>query len=244
MIELIFILFSVLILCLLVFVPINKFFFERGEIFQINVFDYTTLNVLLFSNVLLIFAILKITISVSVGISYLIILFTLIFFYKYFKKIFFKKEIYIYFFFLFVTLSILSTDIAYNLTLGWDAQSIWFPKALSFYNDENLTEISKYSRHPEYPFFGSLSWAFFWKFFHLDKEYIGRFFYLLLFVISIFNFVDIFKIPILKKFLVSLILILLIYDYWHFRGYQEIIIFSLILVISKYFYFIIYEKKN
>ena len=128
--------------------------------------------------------------------------------------------------------------------MGWDAQSIGFPKAISFYNDENLTEISKYSRHPEYPFFGSLSWAFFWKFFHLDKEYIGRFFYLLLFVISIFNFADIFKISILKKFLVSLILILLIYDYWHFRGYQEIIIFSLLLIISKYLYFIIAEKKT
>ena len=128
--------------------------------------------------------------------------------------------------------------------MGWDAQSIWFPKAISFYNDENLTEISKYSRHPEYPFFGSLSWAFFWKFFHLDKEYIGRFFYLLLFVISIFNFADIFKISILKKFLVSLILILLIYDYWHFRGYQEIIIFSLLFIISKYLYFIIAEKKT
>ena len=51
MIELIYILFSVLILCLLIFVPINKFFFERGKIFQINVFDYTTLNVLLFSNI-------------------------------------------------------------------------------------------------------------------------------------------------------------------------------------------------
>ena len=65
MIELIYILFSVLILCLLIFVPINKFFFDRGKIFQINVFDYTTLNVLLFSNILLIFAIFKITISVS-----------------------------------------------------------------------------------------------------------------------------------------------------------------------------------
>ena len=42
---------------------------------------------------------------------------------------------------------------------------------------------------------------------------------------------------------VSLILILLTYDYWHFRGFQEILIFSFLLIISKYLYYIICENK-
>ena len=89
-----------------------------------------------------------------------------------------------------------------------------------------------------------MSWAFFWKFFYIDKEYFGRFFYLLIFIISIFNFFNLLKISLIKKIIISLLLILLVYDYWHFRGYQEILIFSLILIISKYLYFIICEKKT
>ena len=244
MIEFLYICFSVFFLCLLVFVPINNIFFINKKNLEINIFDYTTLNILIFSNILLIFAILKISISFSVYIFYLLIFLTLFFFKKFLKNNILKKEVYYYFSFLFLIFFILSIDIAYYLTLGWDAQSIWFPKAISFYNDESLTEISKFSRHPEYPFFGSLSWAFFWKFFHLEKEYIGRFFYLLIFLISIFNFVDILRISKTKKFLLSLIIISLIYDYWHFRGYQEIIIFSLILIISKYLYFIFCENET
>tara|TARA_A100001015_G_scaffold308123_1_gene405204 strand:+ start:1764 stop:3059 length:1296 start_codon:yes stop_codon:yes gene_type:complete len=244
MIEFLYICFSVFFLCLLVFVPINNIFFINKKNLEINIFDYTTLNILIFSNILLIFAILKISISFSVYIFYLLIFLTLFLFKKFLKNNILKKEVYYYFSFLFLIFFILSIDIAYYLTLGWDAQSIWFPKAISFYNDESLTEISKFSRHPEYPFFGSLSWAFFWKFFHLEKEYIGRFFYLLIFLISIFNFVDILRISKTKKFLLSLIIISLIYDYWHFRGYQEIIIFSLILIISKYLYFIFCENET
>ncbi len=244
MIEFLLICFSVFVLSLLVFVPINNIFFIKKKNLEINIFDYSTLNILVFSNIILIFAILKISVSFSVYIFYLLIFFTIIFFYKFIKNNIFKKEVYHYFLFLFLIFFILSIDIAYYLTLGWDAQSIWFPKAISFYNNENLLEISKFSRHPEYPFFGSLSWAFFWKFFHLEKEYIGRFFYLLIFLISIFNFVDVFRISKIKKFLLSLILILLIYDYWHFRGYQEIIIFSLTLIISKYLYLIICENQT
>ena len=244
MIEFFYIFFSVFVLCLLVFVPINNIFFIKKKNLDINIFDYTTLNILVFSNILLIFAIFKISISFSVYIFYLLIFLTIFLFKKFIKNNILKKKVCYYFSFLFLIFFILSIDIAYYLTLGWDAQSIWFPKAISFYNDESLSEISKFSRHPEYPFFGSLSWAFFWKFFHLEKEYIGRFFYLLIFLISIFNFVDILKISRTKKFLLSLIFISLIYDYWHFRGYQEIIIFSLILIISKYLYFIFCENQT
>ena len=98
------------------------------------------------------------------------------FFWKYLKKNFFNTQNIIYFIFFYLVLFILSIDIAYNLTLGWDAQSTWFPRVISFYNDEHLTEVSKYARHPEYPIFGSLSWAFFGNFFILIKNILEDFF--------------------------------------------------------------------
>ena len=97
---------------------------------------------------------------------------------------------------------------------------------------------------PEYPFFGSLSWAFFWKIFFFDKEYYGRIFYLLIFLISILNFSDLLKTSIINKILFSFVLILITYDYWHFRGFQEILVFSFLLIISKYLYYIICENKT
>lgn len=141
MIEFLYICFSVFFLCLLVFVPISNIFFINKKNLEINIFDYTTLNILVFSNILLIFAILKISISFSVYIFYLLIFLTLFLFKKFLKNNILKKEVYYYFSFLFLIFFILSIDIAYYLTLGWDAQSIWFPKAISFYNDESLTEI-------------------------------------------------------------------------------------------------------
>ena len=62
-----------------------------------------------------------------------------------------------------------------------------FPRAINFYNELNFTEVSQYARMPEYPFFGSLSWAFFWKLFYFDKEYYGRIFYLLIFIMILFS---------------------------------------------------------
>ena len=56
----------------------------------------------------------------------------------------------------------------------------YYNRAINFYNELNFTEISQNARMPEYPFFGSLSWTFFWKLSFLDKEYFGRIFYLLI----------------------------------------------------------------
>ena len=41
-----------------------------------------------------------------------------------------------------------------------------------------------------------------------------------------------------------LILILITYDYWHFRGTQEILIFSFLLILFKYLYRYFIEKNN
>ncbi|MDB9746606.1 hypothetical protein OAB07_00860 [Candidatus Pelagibacter sp.] len=211
--------------------------------FEFNIFDYCTVNILFFSNTLLLLAILKINISTIILIVCSLFILNTLLFYKFIKKKIFQPDNLIFLIFFGLILFILSVNIANNLTLGWDAQTIWFPRAINFYNELNFTEVSQYARMPEYPFFGSLSWAFFWKLFYFDKEYYGRIFYLLIFLVSIFNFSDLLKTSMIKKIFFSLILILLTYDYWHFRGFQEILIFSFLLIISKYLYYIICENK-
>ena len=243
MIEYIFLFFSIFIFFLTITIPINKLFFYKMVDFEFNIFDYCTVNILFFSNTLLLLAILKINISTIILIVCSLFILNTLLFYKFIKKKIFQPDNLIFLIFFGLILFILSVNIANNLTLGWDAQTIWFPRAINFYNELNFTEVSQYARMPEYPFFGSLSWAFFWKLFYFDKEYYGRIFYLLIFLVSIFNFSDLLKTSMIKKIFFSLILILLTYDYWHFRGFQEILIFSFLLIISKYLYYIICENK-
>ena len=243
MIEYIFLLFSVFVFFLTITIPINRFFFYKVVDFEFNIFDYCAVNILFFSNILLLLAIFKINISTIILIVCSLFILNTLLFYKFIKEKIFQTDNLIFLIFFGLILFILSVNIANNLTLGWDAQTIWFPRAINFYNELNFTEVSQYAYMPEYPFFGSLGWAFFWKLFYFDKEYYGRIFYLLIFLVSIFNFSDLLKISMIKKNFFSLILILLTYDYWHFRGFQEILIFSFLLIISKYLYYIICENK-
>ena len=243
MIEYIFLLFSIVVFFLTIIIPISKIFFYKMIDSESNIFDYCAVNIVFFSNTLLLLAILKINISTIILIVCSLFILNTLLFYKFIKKKIFQPDNLIFLIFFGLILFILSVNIANNLTLGWDAQTIWFPRAINFYNELNFTEVSQYARMPEYPFFGSLSWAFFWKLFYFDKEYYGRIFYLLIFLVSIFNFSDLLKTSMIKKIFFSLILILLTYDYWHFRGFQEILIFSFLLIISKYLYYIICENK-
>ena len=244
MIEYVSLLLSTLLFFLVIAIPLRKFFVLKLVNFKTNIFDNSTLNVLFFSNIILILAILKINISTIIIIISSLMFLNFFLFFKSIKKNLFKIESILFLTSIIILLFILSVNISYNLTLGWDAQTIWFPRAINFYNELNFTEISLFARMPEYPFFGSLSWAFFWKIFFFDKEYYGRIFYLLIFLISILNFSDLLKTSIINKILFSFVLILITYDYWHFRGFQEILVFSFLLIISKYLYYIICENKT
>ena len=244
MIEYSSLLLSTLLFLLILVIPLRKFFVLRLVNFETNIFDNSALNVLFFSNIILILAILKINISTIIIIISSLMFLNFFLFFKSIKKNLFKIESILFLTSIIILLFILSVNISYNLTLGWDAQTIWFPRAINFYNELNFTEISLFARMPEYPFFGSLSWAFFWKIFFFDKEYYGRIFYLLIFLISILNFSDLLKTSIINKILFSFVLILITYDYWHFRGFQEILVFSFLLIISKYLYYIICENKT
>ena len=102
-----------------------------------------------------------------------------------------------------------------------------------------MNKLSK----PEYPYFGSLIWAFFWKLSNLNNEYIGRIFYNILLCYSIYNLTDLLKISNLKKLSLFIIILFIVYDYWHIRGSQEILVFSFLLICSKYLFLFVHEKK-
>jgi len=137
---------------------------------------------------------------------------------------------------------ILSIDLAYNLTLFWDAQKLWFPKALIFYNDGSVFDL-KETGYSHYSFFGSLLWAFFWKVSNIPNEYIGRISYIVIFCFSLVNFLDLSKSTPEKKIIYFLLLNLLIYNYWHFKGTQEILVFSFLLICSKYLFKVFFHNE-
>ena len=85
--------------------------------------------------------------------------------------------------------------------------------------------------------------GFFWKLSNLNNEYIGRVFYNILLCYSIYNLTDLLKISNLKKLSLLIIILFIIYDYWHIRGSQEILVFSFLLICSKYLFLFVNEKK-
>ena len=103
---------------------------------------------------------------------------------------------------------------------------------------ENLSNLPKY----EYPHFGVYLWAFFWSINPLNFEYFGRLFYLFLYLLSIFSIVDLINNKNLKLIL-FITLSLITFNFDHFTGNQDILVFSLIVFLSRYLY-LICEKRE
>jgi hypothetical protein len=165
----------------------------------------------------------------------------------YFFIFLFKKNLLKDNFFFLITLSgllfIISIHISNQLLLYWDVQKIWLPKTILFFNQESIINLKELSRE-NYPYFGSLYWSTIWKISMLNFEYIGRIGYVFLFLLSLLDFANTFKTNDRNKVIIFFLLVYIIYDYWHFRGTQEILIFSLILICSKAIYQLNNIKKN
>mgnify|MGYP006132604147 CR=1 FL=1 len=153
-------------------------------------------------------------------------------FHKYKKKSFKINFIFLFFIFLF---SIFSIDLSNNLKIGWDAQNIWLIKKLVFTNGGDFFDL-KNTPWNDYPYLGSFIWHIYSKFSLLGYEYFGRLFYLYLFLLSIFSISSIIKIKNFEKVFLILVLIFLIYKIDLFNGYQEILNFSLLILLTKIFY--------
>ena len=136
---------------------------------------------------------------------------------------------------------IFSIDLSNNLKLGWDAQNYWLAKKLVFTNGGDFFDLKNTPRD-DYPYLGSFVWHFYSKFSLLGYEYFGRLFYLFLFLLSIFSIASIIKTKAFEKIILIFILVFLIYKVELFNGYQEILNFSLLILLTKIFYEILTEK--
>ena len=144
--------------------------------------------------------------------------------------------------FIFIITLSLSVWIANNFQLGWDPQFFWYPKALNFFYGQNISNLVNINR-PEYPYLGSLIWAIYSKISLVEYEYFGRIFYIYFYVLSVFFMSEILNQKNIFKIVCALLLILLSFKFSLISGYQEMLIFSVFAIISKYYYSIINENN-
>ena len=200
-------------------------------------FDYYILNLFIILNLILLVSLFNFDIQFTIIIIsiYFILVNIFNFSFKIISKSIYSLLILIIIFY------VLSTYIVANPDLGWDGKFHWYKKALNFYQNmgfENLSNLPKY----EYPHFGVYLWALFWSINPINFEYFGRLFYLFLYLLSIFSIVDLLNNKNLKLILFTA-LSLIIFNFNHFTGNQDILVFSLVIFLSRYLY-LIHEKKE
>ena len=244
MIEFLQIILSFFLFFLIITVPINifnpKLFINKN----FSSLEIASFNLILNCNILLFLSILPIALS-SYNLFF-IFLYLFIFIYIYFIQNFkfdlYKKFIQFLSIF-FIIYLIISTNVAGELVLGWDAKYFYYINALFFVENQNLYDLDKFAYGTWQPHLGTYIWAFFWNLMPIKLEYFGRLFYVFILCFSIFyvchnNLRD--------KFVSNIIFILIIlffYKYESFSGLQEILIFSFLAILSKYFS-LLKDSKN
>ena len=148
------------------------------------------------------------------------------------------------FLFFFIFNLIIYFYIAKDPTLNWDGQNNWVFKAQNFFYDYNFFDLNEIKEANYYPHFGTLLWGVFWKNSLLQFEYSGRLIYAFIFLVSIFSICDLLN---KKNHIIVLIssgIILICFDSFLFKGYQEVLIFSFLIYVSKNIYHYILSQKK
>ena len=240
MIEILQILLFFFIFILLLFIPFN-IFSSLNLPSNIDIVEKTSLNLVINLNLLLFLSFLPLSIqSIQpiVILSYLLVL--IISYRKNFDLIFvFFKSISP----LFIIFFLLAINISSEIFLGWDAKFFYYIKSLFFYEEKTIFDLYKFEHSMWHPHFGSYLWGFFWTLSFVDNEHFGRLFYLFLFCYSFFAVSKINKKQLINN-TIFLILIFLFYEYNFFSGLQEILIFSFLVLISKYFFLFLKNNKD
>jgi hypothetical protein len=240
MIEILQIIFFSLLFTLLLFLPFNVFK-KTNFLNNINIIEITSLNLVINLNILLFLSFLPLSvqsIQPFVISSYLLIL---IFLYR--KNLNLILGFLKSFLPLILIFFILSIHISSEIYLGWDAKYFYYIKSLFFYEGKTIFDLNKFEYSAWHPHFGSYLWGFFWSLSFVESEYFGRLFYLFLFCYSFFVISKISNNHSINN-IIFLLLIFLSYEYEFFSGLQEILIFSFLLLISKYFFLILKKNTN
>jgi hypothetical protein len=141
-----------------------------------------------------------------------------------------------------ITLFGIVIQIALTNRLEWDGLAHWFYKVQIFYQNGSVLDLKEVPL-PSYPHLGSFVWAFFWKISYLKYEYLGRFFYIFIYLVSILSLAKL-----LKDSLYSLIFFIavstLTLDFYLFGGYQEYLLFSILSIFARFFFFTYKKDKR
>ena len=244
MIELAGIILSLLTFLIFSIFPLTVNFSDKYLLkYKFYKYDFLLINLLINFVLLLLLSFTKINLSYYfIFVVFLSLSFNLLLFFKdknYFLK--FKEINFLYFVLINLIIFIF---IAKDPTLSWDSQKNWFYKSQSFFYNYNFFDLDKILGVNYYPHLGSYLWGFFWKNSLLNYEYSGRFIYVFVFLLSIFSICDLLNVKKNIKTLIITIVLLVSFDNFLFKGYQEVLIFSILIFASKNIYnYFLYQKK-
>jgi hypothetical protein len=191
-----------------------------------NLVETHSINIILVLTLFLLFSFSKLNLNFIF--NFLAVFGFLNFFFNY-KNVLVKKN-YLFLIFLFFCF-IISMKIATNPRLEWDAAVNWIYKTKNFYDGFDFSNLKNVPGVLSYPHLGTYGWALVWKNSLIDHEYAGRIFYVYIYLASIFLIINIFNFKFLSKTIVAFLVILLTFDHGLFSGYQEPLMFSLIIML-------------
>ena len=244
MIELIGILSSLLIFFIFSLFPLPVGYFDKFlSNYKYRIYDLCLINLLINFVLLLFLSFTKINLF-----YYFITLITIsiiLNFYSSFRNKFYLQNFkdFNFIFFLLINL-IIFIFIAQEPTLSWDSQKNWFYKAQSFFYNYNFFDLNNMLGVDYYPHLGTYLWGFFWKNSLMSYEYFGRYIFVYTFLLTIFSICDYLKVEKYIKALIVTLMVLLCFDDFLFKGYQEVLVFSLMLFATKNIYNYILHQKS
>ena len=242
MTELFSITITFIFLFLLSLFPMKVNFYQEKSIFyENNIFDVQLLNLIINISIFLFISFTNIDYSIYfisiITISLIINLFWIKDIYKFFKN----KN----FIFFIISNLIIAVYLISNPILAWDGLENWYFKTQNFFYGYNFFDLKEViGNNNYYPHLGTFIWGVLWKNSLLQYEYLGRLFFVFIYLLSIFSICQLVKKNNQFKIIILALIILLTFDEFLFRGYQEIFIFSLFIYISKNFYLYLKNKTT
>jgi len=210
-----------------------------------SIFDVFIINILIYCNILLLFSFFTFNLHflffIFLAAGILSIIFNIKNYYKYFNI---SSNLKNFIFFLSCLLGI-CVMISSEPILSWDGIAHWYYKALNYHQGGSYEDLRNLP-FAYYPHLGSYIWNFFWTNSLLNLEYFGRFFYVFIFLSSIFSAMDRLdkKISLYFKIIITLIFVIFATDKFILGGYQEYFLFYLFYSFSFVLYQVQKSKKN
>jgi hypothetical protein len=240
MIEIISIALSIPLFFLVFSFPLNCFNYQKFQLRKLNLFEIILINVVLHSNIFLLMSFSNFNLQYIFAVYIMLGVF---FFILYFKKyIQYFVDNYLYIILFFVLCYSFFVEISQNAHMTYDGVEHWFYKVQNFYQGGTVDDLNNLALN-HYPHLGSYIWAFFWKNSFLNYEYFGRFFYVFIFLISIFSIISSQKeFSDTEKYFLIFGAVIISTDFYLFGGYQEYLIFF--CFVSFVHIFLLLKKNN